>query len=234
MAQTNQPANLLDRIIRLERELAEVRKRAGLGNAVSRGVFRFLDDAGAQRIYFGTVLTGSDFTTGWIFSRASGANVFELGGSSTTSQYWALRDEASNILFGDDAVTGQGLARPWLPIPFTTHSSTAPTDKTTSGAFTGLLSARYTKQHPTLRAQILCQASDGSTSGEVQLIKVAGGVQIGTTITVGLGFYGLLTIQGDVPGAHMEDMELEVQVRRTAGAGTVGVRMFGCYGQQSP
>lgn len=233
MAQTNQPTNLLDTIMRLERELAEVRKRAGLGNAVSRGSFRFLDDAGDMRIYFGPVVYGGSTTTGWILKRASGGNVFELGGSAVDNQFWALRDEQGNIIVGDDAATGQGLARPYVPIPFVSGAAAVPTDTTTSATFTGLLSARYTKQHPRLKARILCRASDGTTTGEVQIVKV-GGAQIGTTVTVTAGFYGLLTIgPADVDGTHMEEMELEVQARRTAGAGTIGVRMFGAYAQQT-
>lgn len=233
MAQTNQPANLLDRILRLERELAEVRKRSGLGSAVSRGSFRFLDEGGNERIYFGTGTFSGGTSSGWVMRRQNGTSVFDLGGNPA-DQFWALRDENGGILISDDAATGQGLARPWLPIPFASHSATVPTDTTTSGTFAGLLSARYTKQHPKLRALILCRASDGTTTGEIRLMKTAGPVQIGNTITVNLGQYALLTIgPADVPGSHMEDMELEVQGRRTAGAGTIGARMFGCYAQQS-
>lgn len=235
MGQINQPANLLDRVLRLERELAEVRKRTGLGNAVSRGSFRFLDDAGNERIYFGPLFYGpSQAGVGFQFRRHNGPVVLSLEGSDPADQFIAIRDEQNNIIFSDDAASGQGLARPYIPIPFVSHSVVVPTDTTTSATFTGLLSARYKKQHPKLYAQVLCRASDGTTSGEVRIIKVSGAVQIGGTGTIGLGAYGLVAIgPGDVPGGHLEEMELEVQARRTAGAGTIGVRMFGCWAQQS-
>jgi hypothetical protein len=147
----------------------------------------------------------------------------------------AVYDAAGNVVVSADAVTGQGLATPWLPVPFTSHSTTTlPVDTTTSGTFIGLLSGRYLKQHARLWAQILCRASDGSTSGEVRIVKVSDSTQIGSTGTISLGYYGLVTIgPGDVPGGHLEEMELEVQARRTAGTGTIGVRMFGAYAQQS-
>lgn len=225
----------------MSRRIDDLEKGAGIGNtaidsgdlAVKNGSF----SVGALRnVYFGPVTSGIEVNTGWILKRADGTIAFYLAGASNDDQYWAMLDNAGNIIVSDDGGSDMGLARPYLPIPFVPHSNTVPTDTTTSGTFTSLLTGRYHKQHPYVRVEVLARASDGSTSGELQLRDGTNSVILTTTpVAVGLGAYGLFVL-GPVymNVSHMSTVELEVQARRTAGAGTIGVRVMAAYGEQSP
>lgn len=232
----NEPS-LTELVAQLQKRVADLESGNRIGaTSIDKGNLVITNGAlkVGNAVYFGYVTTGSDATMGWIFRRADGSPVFSLQGNNAADQYWAMRDNVGNIIFSDDGDSNVGIGRPWLPVPWVPSSGpTPPTETTTSGTFTALLSSRFIKQHPKLYAQVLVRASDGSTSGEVQIAVSNGGDVIGNVATVGLGYYGLVTITGNLTGAHMTELELEVQARRTAGAGTIGVRMFGCYARQS-
>lgn len=234
MAQTNQPANLLDRIVRLERELAEVRKRAGLGNAVSRGSFRFVDTAGNLRIYFGPVAYGPNVTMGWIMRRATGGTVFELGGGSDTSQFWALRDEDGNILVGDDAATGQGLARPYIPlqaVPTSWHVTRQ--QSTTNTGFTPLWTVSGLRQHPRLQVHLMVQCDVG-VSAEIRVNDPTTSTVIAGPLSLAAGAFTYVTLVGALPaGAYMAQFKVDVEMRVAGGAGTVGSSLIYALGVQS-
>lgn len=232
--------NLIEIIAALERRVSDLESGNRVGStSIDKGSLRVLSgtfEVGTlPQLFFGPVNQNGELTPGWIFRRADGTTVFTLSGSDDFDQFWAMRDNIGNIIVSDDGVYNAGLGRPWLPIPFVSHSSTVPTDTTTSGTFTGLLSARYNMQHPKIVAQVLCRASDGSTSGEVRIINATSGDAITSVGTIGLGAYTTLTLgPNNIPNADIqEEIELEVQARRTAGAGTIGVRMLGCWGRQS-
>lgn len=244
---------LVRRIVDLEREVRELKagrrlEAASIGAGgvtvnggaidIKDGTLRLRHANGTDLLFLGPGVIGAEPVRYLRIRRPDGSTVLYTYGSDDGDGFWAMYDKQDNIILSDDGASGQGLARPYLPIPWASHSQSAITDTTTSAAFTGLLSTRYKKQHPKIWAQILCQASDATTAGEVRIIKTFTGDQIGATVTIPAtgpgGFYALRQIgPADVPGTFSEEMELEVQARRTAGAGTIGVRMFGCYAQQS-
>lgn len=237
----------------LIREIASLRKRVedlesgtrasstsvDTGNfTVKSGTFKVVNPSTGQSIiYMGNLATvaGGWASQGWLYRRGNGTHAFALYGPDDESQFWALYDESGNVIISEDSGAGQGLARPWLQIPFVDSTSvSAPTATTTSSTYTALQTSRYRKQHPKIRAYILCRASDGTTEGEVR-VGIGGSpeVQIGANITVTAGMYSAQIITGDVPGAWDAEMELEIQARRTAGAGNIGVRVMGAWGRQT-
>jgi hypothetical protein len=229
----------------LARIVADLRKRVAAlesGNrvgstSIDKGVLRVrsgsFEVGTLPQVYFGQVAVDGNMTPGWIFKRADGTDVFVLQGSSLSDQFWRFFDNQGNEIISDDGFSNQGLARPYISIPFAQHSTTIPVDTTTSATFTGLLSARYRKQHPRVSIDVLARSSDGSTVGEVRLIRVSTGEAIGYPALVTAGSYGIVNVVGEVGGSHMDVMELELQARRTSGGGTIGVRVFGAYGVQS-
>lgn len=239
--------NLVDEIARLRKrvEALESGSRAGSTSVdngsftVKNGLFRVQNpNNGNFVIYMGNVTNvgGGDWASqGWIYKRGNGTTAFALYGPDDESQYWALYDEAGNIIVSEDAGAGQGLARPWLPLQFVDSTSvSAPTATTTSASYVALQTTRYRRQHPKIRAYILVRASDGTTTGEVRVgLGGSPDVQIGANIIVTAGMYSGAVIEGDVPGTWDQEVELEIQAKRTAGAGTIGVRCMGAWGRQS-
>lgn len=156
-----------------------------------------------------------------------------LPGVGGFHQFWALFDLQNNIVASDDATSGQGLARPSLPVPFYDYTG-APPVTTTSATFATLQrSGKFIKHHPRLQAQLLV-ASGASTTGEVRLWDATHGVQIGATVSLAAGVFTFVDIgPAAVTGAHMEQVDIDVQARRITGAGTIGAQVFGAYGVQS-
>lgn len=131
--QVNQPSNLIDRVIALERELAAVRKKVGLSSAViSRGGLTLLDDSyikvidsdGVEILYIGPDAEG---TQRFVLRREGGAPLMYTAGAAHFGRdYWAMTDSTGRVIVSDDAETGVGLSRPWLPVllypKFSTHT----------------------------------------------------------------------------------------------------------------
>lgn len=173
----------------------------------------------------------------FVLGRDDGSLAFALADLGTTpghshQQNWALYDRATNILFAEDTDSGVGLARPYLSLgPFMSNSY--PTDTTTSGSFVTLQTLVGFKQHPKVWVQILGRSDDGTTTGEIRVIDQDGHV-IGPVQTVTAGAYAYYNIGPAVlPGAHELAISLNIQARRTAGTGAIGVRGIAAWGQQT-
>lgn len=222
----------------LTRRIEDLEKGAGIGStAIDAGDLSILGGSltvgpGAI-VYMGPGVFGGDNATTWIFRRYDGTTALSLTGTSSGNQNWQLLDNAQNVVVSDDD-SDQGLARPYLPINFELHSSTVPTVTTTSGTFVPLFTGRYLKQHPRAEVEVLANASTGATSGEVQLYNVSTGLVIDGPRSIGLGFYGSVILgPATVDGGFLSTQEIEIQARRTAGAGTIGIRVLNAYGVES-
>jgi len=169
-----------------------------------------------------------------LISRADSTAAFAVYGSTDTQQYVAMYDAEGHVICGDDILTGRGLARPYIPVSFT--ESVYPTRTTVSETFEELFTASFYWQHPQLLVYIYVRASDATTSGEVRAMYSDGGlgVQIGSTAICSLGEYVSRSLgPAPLPGDYSEFVEVTIQARRTAGAGTIGVRVVSAYGMQS-
>ncbi|MEC3977912.1 hypothetical protein [Amycolatopsis sp. H20-H5] len=122
MGQLNQPTNIIDRVVKLERGLEAIRKMAGLTSAIiSRGGLTLLNNsfvkmvtsAGIESMYFGPDSNGKQT---FILRRDNGSALFHTG-FYAGQPFFALRDQNNAILFSDNAAGGGGMARPWIPVP---------------------------------------------------------------------------------------------------------------------
>jgi hypothetical protein len=223
-------ADLKARVARLE-----AGNRAG-NTSVDKGTFAV--NGGAFTVgstaYLGSVNLGEGASQGAAFYRADGTVAFQISGASDASQSWALRDGKGNLVAGDDRQTKTGLARPWVPINWVEHANILPTNSTSSSTFVPLVTGRMFKQHPQVFVTLLVYCSTGATAGEAVMYIAGGGPQVGNVATVSAGYYGLVYLgPAPVQGNHMNETELEIQVRRTAGAGTVAIRVMNSYGLES-
>jgi len=218
--------------------IADLKRRVERLEAGNRAGYTSVDK-GSLNVKSGSMTIGQSATfeeggsPSVAFYRSDGSVAFTVD-SPDTHQAWALYDGVGNVVVGDDKTANQGLLRPWMPLVWTTHSNIVPTINTSSGTFTGLQSSVFFKQHPQVYIEVLCYCSDGTTAGELRVMVAGSTQQIGATQTITAGYYGLVYVgPTPVPGRHLGQVELEVQVRRTAGAGTVGVRVWDSYGMES-
>lgn len=133
MGLLNEPSNLLDRMVKLERGLEAVRKLAGLTSAIiSRGGLTLLNDSfikmisslGFQILYIGPgSVAGKQIIE---IRRHNGSLVFATTVHMPNGeQFWALTDRGGRILISDDADSGVGLASPWFSVPLYPYFSMA-------------------------------------------------------------------------------------------------------------
>lgn len=157
--------------------------------------------------------------------------VLDLSNGGTYKQYWSLWDVQGNVIMSDDVVSGQGLARPYIPMAF------IPTDTTVWGAtqgalFTDMAQSSFNAQHPQIYIDLLMYCDSG-TSGQMRLI-MDDTTQFGPTISGGSGFTLMTPSYIKLPAlAWGTNHTLAVQACRTAGTGNVKVAVRGCYGVQS-
>lgn len=207
-AGTDPVAALVERVRRLESQLRELRASRRLESASIRGgTFTVLDTDGRTIARFGDL------------------------GNGYRGVY--LYDRASNYVFSDDVFAGAGLARPYVPL--TVGGLDAPPATTTSGTMVDLAAGSCIVQHAGLYLHLLVRASDGTTAGEAQL--TVGGVQVGSTLTIPAGASTEAVIGpaavGTAGGTYGSIQRVAVQARRTAGAGTIGVRVLSLLGVDS-
>lgn len=238
--------DLLDVIVRLEKRIKDLEtanrlsfSSVGGGFIINGSPFKvtlpgdYFDDVTLLEVTTGTYNDKSSTEPGWVMRRNDGGEALGVYGNGS-GQFFAVKDHTGNFIFSDDLFSGFGIGRPWLPIPFYNSSTGLPTATTTSGTFVELQYADYSVQSPYLYMQIQVHASDGTTAGEVQV--TLSGNQVGDLITVTAGLSSIeefgpalvreLATFGDV-------RDIKVMGRRTAGAGTIGVRVLGAYGRQS-
>lgn len=235
----NHEENDLVSILRdLVRRIEDLERGSGIGNtSIDSGDLTIgsgsLTVGSVPSVYFGPMVFGPDNASGWIYRRGDGSIAFTITGTAHDNQQWELQDSAGNVIVGDD-ILDIGLARPYIHFNFVEHANTVPSITTTSGTFVPLGTGRFVKQHPYVTVEVLCRASDGSTSGEVQLYNTATATSLGTA-TIALGDYSVKTLGPfAMVGTLFSYQELEVQARRTAGAGSIGIRVMNAYGVESP
>lgn len=224
----------------MERRLRALEAGSRTGNtSIDRGTFTVRDGSlqvgPTPTVYFGPVTD----SWGWIFQKDDGTPVFNLQGSPG-NQYWAFFDDQGHIIFSDDTLSGFGLAHPYLPVPCYPHyNGTGPNPymTTTSGTFTGAWITRTLAQQPYIFFDMLCKVTnDSTTTGEIQLRDNNNSVIADGPTVLGTNFFARVTL-GPYPlfgnANYLDAMEFEVQIRRTAGAGTISVLMLNAYQHQS-
>ncbi|MEU4595471.1 hypothetical protein, partial [Micromonospora aurantiaca (nom. illeg.)] len=156
------------------------------------------------------------------------------GGTAAMSLFggiFAVWDRQGNIVMSTDEASGQGIARPWLPVTWA-GSDYAQWPGTTSAAFDSLVETLLPRQQPRLFARIRHTTDVSGTTGELRLM--CNGTQLGATVNVAFLIstteIGPLTLPA---GGFGEVLSLTVDGRRTAGTGTVRAMVTASWTQQS-
>lgn len=194
------------------------------------GALRVIDTDGTYLAWTGLLADGQ---RGTVLRRTGGELAFAVHGSGSDDVgFVGIYDRAGQYIVTDDAASGRGMARPYIPVPM--GEVMVPTATTTSATFVDLAAGLMPVQHPVLYAYLLVRASDGSTAGEVQM--TLDGIQVGDTLPVSVGAYAIAAIgPAPLPATYQYGslQQVRVQARRTAGAGDIGVRVLSVLGLES-
>lgn len=229
---------LTRRIVDLERQVRELQAgrrleaaTIGAGGLTVKdgGQIVLLDETGHVLIELGKVFFGTLPKPGLVAFRAG-------GGPAALSMYDgvpAFWDRSGHIVMSTDEATGQGIATPWMVkgnFGMSFNAETAPLwPGTVSGSFTGVLETLTPATHPRLRVRAYVAGDTGGTTAEGQVTVN------GTAIVTGSGFIqGTFPVPGwaDTVNFH-DEMDIRLEVRRTAGTGRAVGQMYACYGVQS-
>lgn len=241
MAQVNHPSNLIDRVIALERELAEVRKKVGLSSAtissggltVDGGFIKLRDPEDHEIFYIGPDLPNRPDGSRQqvvILNDDNGTNRFFIwdddpSGVGGYRQYVAIVDSEGHRIFQDDKVAGNGLARPWIPMR-TMRTRFLDWPKCAIGVWETMHEIRMPSQQPSITISIV-SASDAGTTGQIRVME-AGVQRFIRTVTAGTIFVD--NVHVDNNSGWQNESTLNVDAIRTAGAGNVGVEIRYAYG----
>jgi hypothetical protein len=182
-----------------------------------------VDDNNHEIVYFGPDNTGTQVIG---IRREGGANVLYTFTTDTGRQFWALTDNGGRIIASDDAKSGQGLARPYVPLPF--HDATWETGfaKTSSTTWTTVAECRSPRQHPVVSMTLRAAATVGSI-GQYRVVSDGQVVRSGELGNVVDSF------TFPVPGEHMSGLDINVDLRITSGTGSAGAMVREAHGVQS-
>lgn len=151
---------------------------------------------------------------------------------TSSGGFFGIYDRSGNYVITDDVDSAQGIARPYVPLGGFADVS-YPTQTTTSSTFVTVANAIGYKQHPNVVAWVMVRADASTTSGEVRLTD-ASGTQIGSTAAITAGAFGFVKLgPAALAGSHESQVTVNLQIRRTAGTGAVGVRGVSLWGVES-
>lgn len=141
-------------------------------------------------------------------------------------------DREGNAVVADDTNSGQGLARPYIPgalypARFADYLST------TAGTFETIYRAELPKQHPRLRVAVYAATDTAGTTGQIRCLVE--GDQFGAQFDVDNSVQTTCVWGPEFlpDAAHMSTVHIEVQARRTGGAGQVRIAPISAQGMQS-
>ena len=189
---------------------------------------------GGNSVYIGDIYGGGGYAgTGMLVQAPDGTDMIlarqdaQFGNTRVD-----LYDSGNRVIVGNDASSGMGLARPYLPSTFYRKRYQDMTISTTSATFETLFEAQIHKQHP--RYEVGCRATmdTSGTTGEVQVL--INGVALGSTQAQSFLIKPNVFGPANVAGSHMSTLTVEIQGRVTSGSGALRVEPQYLIGRQSP
>lgn len=226
---------LMQRLANLEREVRELRAARsaeattiGAGGQTITGGFLRMLHAGVEIVFIGR---DANNTPIFRLRYPDGNTMFFTYLITGEGWYFAWCDQQGNILVSSDAISGQGLARPYIPIPWYPRDDQYSFYSTTiSTSFQTCDEVRWVKQHPIVNLVMSTKTSDGVSTGSWQVLQ--DGITVvasGSIAATGTG----VSVRFAVTGSHMSPLSLDVQLKRNTGAGSVGALIKSVTGEQS-
>jgi hypothetical protein len=195
------------------------------------------DQGGDDAFYVGDIFSASNpdlyLGTGVLIQAPNGNDMatFRSDAQFGTTMH-NIYDSNNNIIFGNDAASAQGLARPYVPGAFYRARYADWTVSTSAGTFETLWATRMLKQHPKLEVGVRASMDTSGATGELRVL--VNGQQLGAISAVefvlGYFIFGAAAVAGD----HMAALDVEIQARRTSASGAVRVEpWYAPLGRQS-
>lgn len=244
------PPGLAERIRQIAAtEVAKFMRSGFLRNAsitdgfftIKGGAFRLLSKAtgGVEQFYLGPVgdvLGNGERQQFWRVRRADGTTVLRLwdafpGADGTLNQALSWADRTGNVVFADDTDSGQGLARPWLSGGFARVRYGDMTVSTSAADWETLFEARVDKQQPRLMVGYRASMDADGATGETRVL--VNDVQLGPTAAEAFVLATRFIGPEPVAGAHMDQLTVKIQARRTSATGGLRVEPIGWWGRQT-
>lgn len=226
-------------------DIANANRAASLRNAsissggtlsITGGAFILEDEAGHKLFYvgpYGPPNTDGTAQQGWSVERADGTIVLALwdavpsGGVLNQALSWY--DRTGHTVVSDDTDSGEGLGRPWIPLPNPQTVDSTKWPSTTSSSYVEIASSAVELQQPKIMwdatangtgsVQLLLKGSGGSTLASSQVWSPNGGsFSWSDVITLPAGYYG---------------QKVTASVQAKATSGTVACITRGLYGRQT-
>lgn len=167
-----------------------------------------------------------------LIQRYNGTRLFEVFGGEDDPGFFSFKDMAENIIISEDAGSGQGLARPWLPYNATAYADILlPRTMVTSSTFTGVQHVAGYMQHP--RAEIFgWLRTDGSDVAEIRVRNPNTGTVLYTSSGNTSTWKSMTFNHQDYEFGN--SFGYDVEIRRTSGTSTgVGFTLTRAHGIQS-
>jgi hypothetical protein len=177
--------------------------------------------------------TGQYLGTGMLVQAPDGTDMIvarrDIGFNNTRVDIY---DSGNRVIVGNDASSGQGLARPYLPGVFHRTRYADLSVATTSATFETLWAAEIHKQHPRMEIGYRGTMDTAGTTGEVQIL--VNGVAFGTPVSHSFLLLSQTMGPFNVLGGHMDVLTVEIQGRRTSATGALRVEPRFLAMRQSP
>lgn len=201
---------------------------------IEAGAFiKFVYQSGITGMIVGRHTGGGDPVDGMFIKRADGTIAFWMYSRVSDGYgYTAIYDQQGNAVVSDDGNTQQGLATPWITVPYVeTAELTAPpaNRSTTNTTDTVVINTYHPMQHPKLQFAVYVHNAGGGTC-EFKFKNPATGVTLFSTTSTGGYVVGSFAIS---PWVYMDYLQLDLSIRRSAGAGAVGITLISLMGRQS-
>ncbi len=144
-------------------------------------------------------------------------------------QFVAIWDYNGNIILGDDANSGEGLARPYIPHTVSRgRSQDWPASTATDWEPLDII--RLHRQHPQLYIEYRHTSDEPNTRGEIRLRDT----QAGVLATKPVGYVTVWErTQMPMPGVFGDMREIWLEARRTTGPGNIRATVVHASGIQS-
>lgn len=231
MGLINHSEDLLTRIQELERQVRELRRRTLFNAAISSGGLEVRTPDADVVMRAGQLPDADPDAYGVEMRRRDGTLQARFWDTPGGGGWWALHDEAGTICVSNDSASGRGLATPYLAWNWLPWSEViTPPLTTVNATFEVVARCHAQLQHPRIRLLVIAK-TEADTTGEAVLVQ--GSTIISNVLNIPAAANNYFWLEAVVDGPMFAVGYIDLQARRTAGAGTVRLAIASVAGVQS-